>query len=102
DFDLLYGQGPRENPVVRSYEKIVRRLHGDCFAPAADPRVHYGDVNGALWKKPATRRQRESAAANIAGQNFVRDVHYHCPRIDAEDHSFRCADEPITDAEIGG
>ena len=80
----------------------MRRLDGDRFSGAADPRVHYRDMDRPFREVTVTGRQRERSGANVAGWNLVREIDDRGLRGNARDDALHRADEPIMRAEVRG
>src|SRR5262245_6550253 len=99
-FHFFLGQGPGEDTIIRSYERIVSRLHRYGLSSAAYARIHHYDVDRSLREKPVTRCQRERAGSNVSRRDLVGDVNDGCVWVDAQDHAPHCSGEPILFSEI--
>ena len=92
---------PKELAVVRADKKAIHCLRRNGSAFASDARIDDDDMNGFLWKKSATDCQHESAGANVAWRNLVREIHDVRARLDPENDAFHRAHKPVGDAEVG-
>ena len=66
----------------------------------ADTRIHDCDMDGPRREEPATRRENESAGANVARRNVMREVDNGKAGIDAQHDPFYRSNEPVGEAEI--